>query len=111
MTTGYPPTPARRTPKTTGRVMLTVAGILVLIRVLVPRIPVYSDTSTGARINLSQAHDLCTSALGSLAQAFSASASRDCTAVGAAYDFLGLVLLAALAAVVIAIVCYAQAGR
>ena len=94
--------PAR--PLRSGRIrggLVILAVILGLIRIGTPRVTVYTG-SDGGTVNLGQAHALCASWLGTLAQAANSGAARDCTAIGYGYDLLNVVMVGA-------VVCLAAA--
>ena len=74
--------------------MAVIAVICAAVRVLGPLV-------TYDGITLSQAHQLCSSGLGTLAQAFSQQASLDCSRVSSIYDALNACLAAAVVLAVI----------
>jgi hypothetical protein len=73
-------------------IRLLLAAGLLLARLLIPRWPVEAG---GQQLSLSQAHGLCSSGLGQLAQMVSHPAAIGCGRVAAAYDALNILVLVA----------------
>jgi hypothetical protein len=71
------------------RLLLAAAFFLMVIRLVVPHIRV------SGQLTLGQAHVVCSSWVGVLAQAYSGQVSAGCGRVALAYDGLNVVTLAA----------------
>lgn len=74
-------------------IFIGVAGILWLIRLTVPQITINAN---GGTYTLEQAHNLCSSTIGVLAQSLSNTVADKCGQVAAWYDVLNLITLAAI---------------
>lgn len=73
------------------------ALVLLIVRLMAPAIPF---TINGYRTTLGQAHALCASSAGLLAQATDPTAAADCSNIAAGYDLLN-------ACTVVAVACLA----
>jgi biotin synthase-like enzyme len=77
---------------------LVTAGIISIVRLMVPTLSV---TYGGTSYTIGQAHSICTSAIGTAAQAFSTTAVSNCGSVGGIYDALNIITVAGIVFTVI----------
>lgn len=82
-------------------ILFIIGGLLFLARALIPEVPI---TAGGQTYTLGQAHALCTSAIGTFAQALSSNAATDCATIANWYGLLNVITVAGIGCIIAGII-------